>query len=80
MKYPLFLAININLHVRGHCPTEIAKFSLAYFDVKSPNATKYIQLTKSCSKIKNSQSKTKADVWRKSAGLQGMKWITVHQI
>ena len=62
--------------LKGHCPAQITKFCWLNFHVISTNITKYT--TKWDKKIL--WSKTEAAVWRKKAGLQGWKWITVHQI
>ena len=61
--------------LKVHRPTEIPKLYVLTFHVISPNATKCT--TKLDKKILKSE--TEAETWRKSAGLQGWKWITVHQ-
>ena len=58
--------VHLKKNFKEHCPFKITKFHLPSW-IKNAKHT-------------NMWNKTKAVVWRQSAGLQGLKWITVHQI
>ena len=63
------------------CPTKIWQFWFPNFHVILPDATKYaIELDYKFRPKKLLQSKIECVVWGESAGLQGWRWITVHQI